>query len=176
MPQPPESASDARGLFRRRTGPPAADWEVARAEERAASLAILRRRQRDERRAQRMRRLISWWPVGAGLMAGCAAPLLERAAQFFAPWGMTLVFPLVVLAQRPELQAGGPMHLLPAAMLYGQFPLEGLLARAMLRRQTRALPVAGQALLLHLLGVAEVLLLNGAVEALARHAGVTVPR
>lgn len=176
MPQPPQSASSARGLFRRRTAPPVADWEAARARERDESLAILRRRQGDERRARRMRRLISWWPVGAGVLAGCAAPLLEKAAVALAPWGMMLMFPFVLLAQRPEMQAGGPMHLLPAAMLYGQFPLEGVLARALLRGRPRVAPVAGHALLVHLLGVAELLLLNGAFEAMARHAGLTVLR
>lgn len=175
MPQRSESAWGLLSLLRRRARP-LADWEIAQAQERAASLAILRKRQRDERRLQNLRNLFAFWPVAVGLSLGCMAPLLQNLASDLGSWGMTLIFPFVVLAKRPEVQRMPMTHLLPAIMLYGQFPLEGWLARIVLRREVRALPVAGHVLLFHFLGIAELLLLSGVLYPLANHAGIPVLR
>ena len=175
MPQRSESASGLLSLFRRRTEP-LADWEMARARERAESLAILRKRQQDERRTQSLRSLLTLWPVAVGLLLACMAPLLQHFAESIGPWGMTVVFPFVVLARRPEVQMGPMTHLLPTIMLYGQFPIEGWLTRIVLRRQVRAFPVAGHVLLFHFLGIAELLLLSGVLYSFASHTGISVLR
>ena len=146
------------------------------AQERAQSLAILRNRQRDERRAQNLRAIVSFWPVAVGILLGCMAPLLQHIAQLVGPWGMAVVFPFVVLAQRPEVQMGSITHLLPTIMLYAQFPLEGWLARIVLRRNVKAFPVAGHVLLFHFLGIAELLLLSGVLYSLASHTGLSALR
>jgi hypothetical protein len=176
MPQLFESASGLRRLFRRRRAYPVADWEKAREQERAASLAILRMRQEDELRAQRLRGLLALWPVAVGLLLGIMAPTLQQVAQSFGPWGMPLVFPFVVLAQRPEIQVGPFTHTLPTIMLYGQFPLEGWLARIVLRRRIRLFSVAGHVLLFHFLGVIELLMLSGVAYEILRYTGIHAPQ
>jgi hypothetical protein len=55
-------------------------------------------------------------------------------------------------------------RILPAAMLYAQFPLEGLLARIALRNHVTASGVMGRLLLFHLLAATELWLLSGALE------------
>jgi hypothetical protein len=176
MPHRSQSALGLLSLFRRRTTQPPADWEIAIAQERAQSLAILRNRQRSERRAQSLRATISFWPVAVGILLGCMAPMLQHVAQSLGVWGMPLVFPFVVLAQRPEVQIGSMTHLLPTIMLYGQFPLEGWLARIVLRRKVTAFPVAGHVLLFHFLGISELLLLSGVLYSLASHTGLSALR
>lgn len=59
------------------------------------------------------------------------------------------------------MHAGPITNILPTLMLYAQFPVEGLLARIILRKPVLPISVALQVLLFHFLGVVEVWLLNG---------------
>ena len=82
-----------------------------------------------------------------------------------APWAMNIVFPFVVLAGRPELHLSGALaHYLPLVMLYAQFPLDGLIARKVLKRKIKISGVAMQVCLYHFLGATEILLLSGALR------------
>jgi hypothetical protein len=162
MPETIESAPSRFRIFRRDYPNPALVWyEGQRKMELEASLAVLRQRQREERSVRRIKLLISYWPVAVGLLLGAAAPELQALAARFDYWGPVLAFPYVALAARPEIQAGPITHLLPAIMLYAQFPIEGWLARYILKRRIRLTSVAAQVLLFHFLGIAELWLLHG---------------
>jgi len=44
----------------------------------------------------------------------------------YRPWGLWVSFPMVAISTRPEIYMGTKMAaLLPTAMLYLQFPIEG---------------------------------------------------
>jgi hypothetical protein len=137
-------------------------WDAARQQEAEVGLALLAERRRNERFERRLKFFLSMWPVGFGICLAIVAPNLLEYVQSWGPWGATLFFPFVVLANRPELQAGPITHLLPSIMLYAQFPIEGLLARVILRRPVLPLSVTVQVLLFHFLGIVEVWMLSGA--------------
>lgn len=155
------SAAGFFRLFRRPPPDPHTAIDQTRARELAESMAILRERQKRERSQFRMNRIVKLWPVGVGLALGVLSPVLQAVAELFGPWCRTLVFPFVVLAQRPEIQVGPITHLLPTFMLYAQFPIEGLLARIILKRRIHPLGVAGQVALFHFLGILELWMLSG---------------
>jgi hypothetical protein len=92
------------------------------------------------------------------------SPALKAITNLIGPWTTMLVFPYAVLAERPELQVGPLTHLLPTIMLFAQFPIEGLLARIILRRSVLPVSVAVQVLLFHFLGIVEVWMLYGASQ------------
>lgn len=131
-----------------------------------------RRRFRAWLRLERMklglRRLLDCWPLALGLALGFAAPHLRTVLMRSHPWGMWVVFPLVLLAARPEVQAAGPIAGgLPLLMLYLQFPLEGLVVQAGLRRRVTVPGVAGQVFYFHYLAAMQLLMVSGvAVRAL----------
>ena len=149
------------GIFRRKEEILPEPWEQARQEEAAAALELLEERRRWERDEQRLHNLLRMWPVGVGLLLSAFAPVIKQAAESYNPWLVMLIFPFVVLADRPELQVGPITHFLPIIMLYAQFPIEGLLARIILRRPVLPISVAVQVLLFHFLGIVEVWMLNG---------------
>ncbi len=134
-----------------------------------ANLAVLRQRQLDERRQRQLERLIALWPLWLGLLLGAFAPQLQEIAHSFGPWGMPLIFPFVELANRPEVQVGGITHLLPQFMLFAQFPLEGLLARFVLKRGLRPMRVAAEVALLHSFAIFDLWLLSAGSVAILRH-------
>ena len=123
-------------------------------------MAILRQRRQMERHDRRAGTLISWWPIGVGLVLSMFAPLLKAVAESLGPWAMTLIFPFVVVAQRPEVHLGHLTQYLPLAVLFAQFPLEGMFARLVLRRGLRPASVAGQVFMFHLLGILELVMLT----------------
>lgn len=131
-----------------------------------------RRRFRVWVRLQRMkfglRRMLAYWPLALGLALGVAAPHLRTLLMRSHPWSMWVVFPLVLLAGRPEVQAAGSIAGgLPLLMLYLQFPLEGLLVQAALRRRVTVRGVAGQVFYFHYLAAIQLLMVSGvAVRAL----------
>ncbi len=145
-------------IFGKRASPdPIASLEALHEQEREASLAVLRTRQG----AELWEQFVSYWPIGVGLLLGAAAPLLRAGATMLGQWCMVLVFPFVLLAARPEIQTGGAItHALPAVMLYAQFPIEGWLARFILKRRVKFSSVTMQVLLFHFLGIAELFLLR----------------
>ncbi len=161
----PQLSESKPALFKRFLGKrhdPAAAWEAQQKRERDASLAVLRARQN----AEHQRRLWSWlvgcWPTGVGVLLGAASPGLKAGAAALGHWCVVLVFPFVLLAARPEIQVGGPItSALPAIMVYAQFPIEGWLARFILKRRTKVSSVVVQVFLFHFLGICELLMLSG---------------
>jgi hypothetical protein len=115
----------------------------------------------DDRRAQerhnkRMQSLLQSWPIGVGILLALCAPIMSEVLSAFKPWGMWLVFPFVELMARPELHMGGDFQqMAPQAMLFLQFPLEGLMAKKFLRGRVTVRGVAGQVLLYHFLGAVQ---------------------
>lgn len=127
-----------------------------------ANLAAAREQQKGERRWRRFLLLLSFWPVAAGILLACVAPQLRDQLALFHPWGMRLVFPLVVVAGRPEASMGDTMaRILPQVLLYAQFPLEGLLVRIVLRSHVTLSAVTGRLCFYHFLGATHLLLLTG---------------
>jgi hypothetical protein len=157
----PSTTKRLFGIFRRKEEIIFEPWEELRRQEAAAGLALLEERRRNERFEKRLKNFLSMWPVGVGLFLSIISPLLRQSAESWGPWGATLLFPFVVLAERPELQVGPITHYLPTVMLYLQFPIEGLLARIILRRPVLPISVTIQVLLFHFLGIVEVWMLNG---------------
>lgn len=135
-------------------------------EERRAFRAWLRL----QRIKLRLRRLLDYWPVALGLALGVAAPHLRALLMRSHPWGMWVVFPFVLLAARPEVQAVAPMAgALPMLMLYAQFPLEGLIVQSVLRQRVTVPGVAGHVFYLHYLAAMQLLMISGVVgQALMR--------
>lgn len=145
-----------------------AAWELDRKRELAASLALLRQRQVEERRRQTLAKLAALWPLWIGILLGLLAPAIALVAQLLGPWAMSLVFPFVELANRPEIQVDPITHLLPHILLFAQFPIEGLVAWTILKRRTRLRAVAWQVALVHLLGILDLWMLSGGMSALLR--------
>lgn len=133
-----------------------------------ANIAILRRRQLDERRQRRFEKIASYWPLWLGVLLAVISPQLEAIAQSYGSVGMTLVFPFVELASRPEMQFASFMHMLPSFMLFAQFPLEGLVAWSMLRRGLSPMRVAADVALIHCFGILDLWLLNAGADAILR--------
>jgi len=80
------------------------------------------------------------WPLAGGLILGFLAPMIQSELIFAPRWLMWLVFPFVMLSGRRDLGLPEALTiLLPTAILYLQFPLEGLLTYFSL---TRHAPVA----------------------------------
>jgi hypothetical protein len=99
-----------------------------------------------------VRGLFSWWPVALGMGLGFLAPQLRDLLVPAAPWGMRLVFPFVLIAGRPEIGLSDELTaMLPQAMLFAQFPLEGLAVKFMLRRGTTVHGAYVQLAYIHLL-------------------------
>lgn len=146
--------------FRRKQRLPFTTFEEAHRREVAENMAVLDANRRRLRQEERAREIAVLWPVGAGLLVAAVAPQLQDLAAGIGPWAVMLLFPFAVLAERPEIQVGHITGLLPQIMLYAQFPLEGLLARIILRRGIRPLAVAGQVMLFHLLGIMELWMLS----------------
>ncbi len=134
-----------------------------------ANLAILRRRQLDERRRRRLERLANLWPLWLGLGLGVLAPQIETLARSYGPWGMNLLFPFVELASRPEILFGPVTRLLPSIMLFAQFPLEGLVAWAMLRRGINSRHVLADIAIAHCFGILDLWLLSAGPAAILIH-------
>jgi hypothetical protein len=129
----------------------------ASAEARAASsLVLLDDLHGEERRRKRLQALINSWPVGVGILLALCAPTMSEMLGTVKPWGMWLVFPFVALSARPELHLGSEIQqILSQAMLFLQFPLEGLIAKKILKTRITLSGVAGQIFLYHFLGVVQ---------------------
>ena len=140
------------------------------AQEMKANIAALRERRRTGGTKSRCR---VWSSIGRWPWVLCSAFSLRKCATCWPRWGngrMWLIFPFVVIAQRPEIYMGDQMAvILPMVMLYIQFPLEGLLAKIALKGNVTISGVAGQVLFYHLLGVTELWLVNGVVQQILKH-------
>ncbi len=163
----PKTTKPARGRFGifRRKGPNlAAALPGSPKEELVVALDALHLRYREDRWKQRMQQLPSYWPLAAGLILAAVAPQLQTIAAAIGNWSLDLIFPYVVLVNRPEIQAWPIAHILPTIMLYAQFPIEGLLARYILKPRVRLSTVTVQVLLFHYLGIAEILMISGSLR------------
>jgi hypothetical protein len=94
------------------------------------------------------------WPFLIGLALAVIAPKLVDILEGFDPWIERAVFPFVLLARRPEFglnwELGGYV---PRLILWGQFPLEGLLTVFNLRRRFPLWVAIGELIVIHLVGV-----------------------
>lgn len=161
MTKPRGPAKAPRPLTPREQKHAIAHFEAERKRERDAGLAILDARRKEEERARVRQQIIEMWPLWLGMVVGMFGPAIAFVAQTFGSWCMTLVFPFVALAQRPEIQVGPITRILPTLMLYLQFPIEGWLAYIVLRHHVKPLSVVWQVALFHFLGLAELWMLTG---------------
>jgi hypothetical protein len=157
-----ESAQGTRSLTPRGRARAIAFLQAQRKRELEANLAVLQARRDADRSNVLFERLIHLWPLWLGIVLGVFSPAIQILAKAAGPSCMALLFPFVMLAKRPEIQVGPITHFLPTVMLYGQFPIEGLLARIVIKRRIRPWDVAWHVLMFHLLGIAELLMLSGA--------------
>jgi hypothetical protein len=136
-------------------------------EDNIAALRAQRRRNRIERSISRW---TEYWPVAVGVCISLIAPLLRELIAPLQQWGMWIVFPLVALAERPEIYMGDKMAvILPIVALYVQFPLEGLLAKTMLKGNVSLAGVAWQVLFFHALCLIELWLISGTFRQMFTH-------
>jgi hypothetical protein len=131
----------------------------------AARMAAMHKQMRRERQARRFRHWASFWPVAMGVLLGFYAPLLHDLAAGYAPWAATLLFPLSAMAEQREIHFSWAMsQSLSQAMLFAQFPLDGLLARIVLKHRPTMLSVCGQVASLHALAVLYLGLVSGSLN------------
>ena len=148
-----QSAADGAGMPAGSLSLPQGLAELVRLEL-AAHMAAINKQMRTEQRARFWRNLATLSPVALGLAMGLYAPLLGDLAAGYAPWAATLLFPLSALAAQHEIHLSlGAAHSLSQAMLYAQFPLDGLLAAMLLRQRSTLWSVCGQVIFLHALAL-----------------------
>ncbi|MGH9606555.1 MAG: hypothetical protein ACRD3N_12755 [Terracidiphilus sp.] len=132
-----------------------------------AARATIHTQEIEERLRLRLLQLGALWPVALGFGMGCYAPQMHKLLAQLPQWVMWLVFPFAILAGRPELHLYGEVsRILPLIAVYAQFPIEGLLARYVLRNSVTVPDVAREVLLFHFLGVAQLWLVSGALAQL----------
>jgi hypothetical protein len=87
------------------------------------------------------------------LVLAFAAPYIYNELLWAPHWVMWLVFPFVVITGRRDLGLDEQLTtVLPQAILYIQFPLEGILAYLSLKRRANAAIALAPAAFLHLAG------------------------
>lgn len=156
-----ESAHTASEVSERERTQAMKAWEAERQRELDKIKAEIFARRRAELRQNFATRMKELWPVWIGVLLGLLAPGIKFVVQSFGPWCMEMVYPYVVLAQRPEVQVGHITSLLPGILLYTQFPLEGLFAYYVLRHTVRPAGVILEVAFLHSLGLLELWMLTG---------------
>jgi hypothetical protein len=130
-----------------------------------ARIAAVTKQMRKERQARSTRYWISFWPLALGVLLGFYAPLLRDLAAGYAPWAATLLFPLSVVVQQRELHFSlGMAQALSQVMLYAQLPLDGLLARMVLKHRPTVWSVCGQVTCLHVLALLYLGLVSGSLS------------
>jgi hypothetical protein len=131
----------------------------------AQLLAAFYRRLRFERQMRSLRSLISLWPVFLGVVLGAYAPALRDLAANSAPWAVSLLFPFSALVGERGLHfSWGAAHALAQFLLYAQFPLEGLIARVVLKHRVGLFKVFGRVAFLHAFAVLYLLLASGSLS------------
>jgi len=121
--------------------------------------------ERAQQRAQFVRWMVRLWPVAAGLLLGLLAPQLRSLVARFEPWGTGVVFPIALLARRPEFRGASQIvHGLPLLAFYLQFPMEGLIVRMALRGRVTVAGVAWQVFYLHYLAAIQLIMIGGAAS------------
>ncbi len=139
-------------------------YEQQEIQARKAKMAEYRKEQDRVERKQRLAFLAGLWPFWAGCVLAVFAPEVKEFLAPFNPWVMRVVFPLVAVGARPEIKVGSSISgLLPGLLLIAQFPLEGLLARSLVRKRAAVGPILAQIAFIHCLGVAYVVLIYGGI-------------
>ena len=127
-------------------------------------VAAVKKEIRRERRKRLYRYCASFWPVALGVVLSAYAPVLHDLAAGYAPWAATLLFPLSVVVQQREVHLSlGMAQALSAVMLYVQLPLDGWLARRLLRPRPAVWSVCGQVTCFHALAVLYIGLVTGSL-------------
>lgn len=136
--------------------------DVLYEEERKTNMAVLEARRRKARKMRQAKDMAEYWPMALGVAVACFAPQLRELVDLFKPWGLWIVFPLVALAERPELHLSRDIsgYVVPF-LLYAQFPIEGLLAKFALKGHVTVTRVAAQLMFLHALAVLQLWLIDG---------------
>ena len=131
----------------------------------AQRVAAVKKQKRMEQRERLNRYCVSFWPVALGVVLGAYAPVLHDLAAGYAPWAATLLFPLSVVVQQREVHLSlGMAQALSAVMLYVQLPLDGWLARRLLRPRPAVWSVCGQVTCFHALAVLYLGLVTGSLS------------
>jgi hypothetical protein len=115
--------------------------------------SAVRAMRREEIRQRFTRDLMRNWPLAVGLVLACLAPALRDLAASFGPWGMRILLPAVSLVNCLQQTGSRVMVFAGQIALYGQFPLEAVIIKAILRGRVSPGSVAGQLALFHFLGV-----------------------
>jgi hypothetical protein len=93
---------------------------------------------------------LRWLPIAAGIAIAAVAPQIHALAALWDPWGLRVIFPFVQLTGLHEMGMSDELtRTVPQLMLYLQFPLEGLLVAANLRRGMRLSAAVGPIPALH---------------------------
>ena len=130
-----------------------------------ARMAAVHKQMRRERQARAFRYWVTFWPVALGVLLGAYAPLLRDLAAGYAPWVATLLFPLSAAAEQRELHFSLSMaQTLSQVMLFAQFPLDGMLARMVLKHRPTVMSVCGQVACLHTLALLYIALVTGSLS------------
>lgn len=135
-----------------------------------ANLMSIRHQRRRDRLQRSLDEWSAYWPVAMGIFVSLFAPQIRDLVEPFRPWGLWVSFPMVALAIRPEVYLGSKMAaLLPTALMYAQFPLEGWLAKVALRGRVTPYGVMLQVLYFHALCLMELWLVSGGLTHLLVH-------
>jgi hypothetical protein len=139
-------------------------YEQQELQARNATIAQYHQEKAREERKQRLYFIAGLWPFWVGCLMAALAPEVKEFLAPFNPWAMRILFPLVAIGARPEVKVASSVSgLLPLLLLVGQFPLEGLLARAFVRGRTAFWPVMTQIAFIHSFGILYVVLIYGGI-------------
>lgn len=164
MPKNPQYAAEYSGYSLMPVSPCFAAAEIER-QQLSHLLAAFHRRLRFERQIRSLRSLVSLWPVVLGVLLGAYAPELRDLAANSAPWAVTLLFPFSVLVGERGLHfSWDTAHALAQFLLYAQFPLEGLMARIVLKHRVGLFKVLGRVVFLHVFAMLYFVLASGSLN------------
>lgn len=139
-------------------------YEQQEVQARLDTIALYNKEKARQERKQRLYFIAGLWPFWVGCAMAAFAPEVKEFLAPFNPWVMRIIFPLVAIGARPEVKVASSVSgLLPILLLVGQFPLEGLLARAFVRGRTAFWPVMMQITFIHALGILYVMLIYGGI-------------
>jgi hypothetical protein len=127
-----------------------------------ANIMALRQEQRKARLQRSLGQWAEYWPMAVGILISVIAPQIREVADTLKPWGLWVSFPMVALFTRPEVHLSGRLAAMaPTAMLYLQFPVEGLLAKFALKGHVTPYAVMVQVIFFHGLCIMDLWILNG---------------
>jgi hypothetical protein len=133
--------------------------------ERALEIRLTARRMRRKELQERSRRnLKQSWPLAAGILLACLAPLLRDLAGLFAPWGTWILLPAVSLVDCKQLLLSSELRAIARQFaLYAQFPIEAVIIKSGLKGRVSLGAVVAQLALAHILAAVFLWLLSRSV-------------